>query len=63
MERVDEVALVGLRMAVDVAAATVRELGFRVMDRHHYRERWRDGQELRTVVDRARSTASCQFAR
>ena len=47
----------------DAAATLYRELGFRVMDRYHYRERQSDGQELRTVVDRASSTASCQSVR
>ena len=48
--------------ASDDAAATLYR-GAGLMDRHHYRERQSDGQELRTVVDRASSTASCQSAR
>ena len=47
----------------DDAATLYRKLGFRITDWHHYRERESDGQELRTVVDRASSTASCQCAR
>ena len=47
----------------DAAATLYRELGFWVMDRHQHRERQSDGQEPRTVVDRASSTASCHAAR